>query len=541
MHNQGAAFQRIALLQFVIQYIIRMMRSVKLFFTLAPILIESIVPCYKKAALFERLGFPRRQNIDYNGVTIPARRGNHVIFNHADVVRDHQRRNSSSTISSIYSSAALIAGTTVGGGFLALPTVTSPVGALPACLCLVLCWTYLTGCALSLSKAIFLLSAQDGFQHIEKLSIFGVAKISFGDRAGFLAAALYLILMLATLVAQLSKIGIIFSFNQAVTSIAIKPIAITIFSILMYAVAFAKDRTVNEKINNILTTVMVGSFFSLMAMTPLCGLDLSRWHRSDFSPLLLSAAATAAGQPWAVPVFLQLLVYTEVVPVVCSRLRDERKVRQAILIGSIIPLIMCIIWTLLAIGLVPYSPSNAGLIVDPVDSLMRGVQTFAGADKAWSFIPPWLLKQSLSALALSAISTTVIGSLITISQFLEDLLASSSLSIPSTSFSPSIKDEKISERRRTLLRVLSIALPAAVVMAGSKTLYYAATEFAGAFPVTLLWGLLPKAASLKLASSRTHNGKASTLLSKLGYAGEISLFLVSIILIVVNTYLAIFK
>ena len=526
------------------------MRSVKLFFTLAPILIESIVPCYKKAALFERLGFPRRQNIDYNGVTIPARRGNHVIFNHADVVRDHQRRNSPSTISSIYSSAALIAGTTVGGGFLALPTVTSPVGALPACLCLVLCWTYLTGCALSLSKAIFLLSAQDGFQHIEKLSIFGVAKISFGDRAGFLAAALYLILMLATLVAQLSKIGIIFSFNQAVTSIAIKPIAITIFSILMYAVAFAKDRTVNEKLNNILTTVMVGSFFSLMAMTPLCGLDLSRWHRSDFSPLLLSAAATAAGQPWAVPVFLQLLVYTEVVPVVCSRLRDERKVRQAILIGSIIPLIMCIIWTLLAIGLVPYSPSNAGLIVDPVDSLMRGVQTFAGADKAWSFIPPWLLKQSLSALALSAISTTVIGSLITISQFLEDLLASSSsssfsssssLSISSTSFSPSIKDEKNSDRRRTLLRVLSIALPAAVVMAGSKTLYYAATEFAGAFPVTLLWGLLPTAASLKLASSRTHNGKASTLLSKLGYAGEISLFLVSIILIVINTYLAIFK
>ena len=61
--------------------------------------------------------------------------------------------------------------------------------------------------------------------------------------------------------------------------------------------------------------------------------------------------------PWAIPIFIQLLIYNEVVPLVASRLNDEDQVRRAILIGSSMPLLMCLIWSIVAIGLVPYDAS----------------------------------------------------------------------------------------------------------------------------------------------------------------------------------------
>ena len=64
---------------------------------------------------------------------------------------------SSNRDTTIASQAALIAGTTIGGGFLALPASTSPCGAAPAAVGLVGVWLFLLGGALSLSNAIFML------------------------------------------------------------------------------------------------------------------------------------------------------------------------------------------------------------------------------------------------------------------------------------------------------------------------------------------------------------------------------------------------
>ena len=454
---------------------------------------------------------------------------------------------------SIFSCISLIAGTTIGGGFLALPAVTAPVGAFPACVCLIVCWAYLTGCALSLSSVIFQLSASSGTSNngeknncdesiseghnLEadiEFSIFRVAKRTFGNTAGAVAAGLYVVLMLSTLVAQLSKIGNISSIWGSSSRL----LGISLFSGLMYAIAFVRDDLqIAEQANSVLTAVMLASFSAIISAAPLSGMDLRRWQRADFAPLLLlhgsSRSGGISGQPWAVPVFLQLLVYTEVVPVVCARLRDEKKVRKAIIIGATIPLLMCIVWTLVAVGLTPINTAAMTMMDDPIDSMMRSVQQFTtGATASSSLLryAPLVLSNSVTVFALSAISTTVIGSLLTVSQFLVDimseLMAVKSSTNSNTNTSAAALHSRVPDKKTVAIaRVLSILCPAAIVAVGSKSLYYAATAFAGAFPVTLLWGLLPTAASLKLRGrSRTER---SSILDKL-------LCIVSILMLIIN-------
>jgi tyrosine-specific transport protein len=275
-----------------------------------------------------------------------------------------------------------------------------------------------------------------------------------------------------------------------------KEMAILLFALFMSFVTFIKGIGVAEKINNILTLIMMISFSSIVAaaLDPSAGFDINRlFNRSNFNSLLPFNAQSSMS--WAIPYFLQLLVYTETIPLVVSRLNKKDDITKSILLGSLIPLLMCIIWTAVSIGLIPYDYVSSSLTIDPVDFLLK-----SSTSKS--------IKNSILILTLSAISTTVIGSCLTISQFLNDIL----------------------KGNKGLSRILSI-LPASLISAfGSKSLYYAATHFAGAFPVTLLWGLFPPLAFLKSSSSSS----SSSSISNVKKLGQYVLILLSLLMLVIN-------
>jgi len=83
-------------------------------------------------------------------------------------------------------------------------------------------------------------------------------------------------------------------------------------------------------------------------------------------------------------------------------------------------------------------------------------------------------------------------------------------------------------------RVLLTVVPPTVVSAfGSPALYYLATAFAGAFPVTALWGFFPSAARLVL---RRRAG-ASTTAQRYWYPGraaDVAVAALSVALLVTN-------
>lgn len=243
---------------------------------------------------------------------------------------------------------------------------------------------------------------------------------------------------------------------------------------------------------------------------------------------------------------------------------------NAISYGSVVPLFMCIIWNLVALGIVsPHAllaSGGTGVLNDPVAVLLSLQKQSSRAGSAGitgtGIDLGRLVSASVLSLAFCAISTTVIGSLLTAKQFVEDVFVSSATgpgpghdmppvatsqtstdtdtdtSIPASAtsigrassiHSLSAKDMEAtgnrgirmdgsrsggggggSSRSRNISNLLHTGLaicPAAFIAAfGGESLYFVATAFAGAFPVTFLWGLFPPLAALRLRKKLWEKG-----------------------------------
>lgn len=84
-------------------------------------------------------------------------------------------------------------------------------------------------------------------------------------------------------------------------------------------------------------------------------------------------------------------------------------------------------------------------------------------------------------------------------------------------------------------RVLLTVVPPTVVSAfGSPALYYLATAFAGAFPVTALWGFFPSAARLVLRRRAGASTAGSTAQGYPGRAADVAVAALSVALLVTN-------
>lgn len=369
----------------------------------------------------------------------------------------------------VLSSSLLIAGTTIGGGFLALPRATAPAGFLPSVVGLVASWLFLLSSSLSLVDATILTTNAKRGNDVEPVSIFRIGSAVGGPVAASLVGGSFCVLMVSTLVAQMSKAGSLLSDSLA-PAVRFAPSLCTLaFSALSYLATFGPGGVaMAERINSFLTTVMLASFVGVAASAAAIA-DPSRLARTNWVALIPFGSGRAA--TWSIPVLLQLLVYSETVPFVVGRLGgDRKKIRTAIAAGSFLPLLMCVVWTAAAICAAPYSPAA----FDPV-------QTLLGASQSTS------LRLFILALAASAITTTAIGSLLTMEQFFQDALA-------------------LRGGRVALARALAIVPCTLVAAIGSRSLYYYATAFAGMFPVLLLWGLFPPLAFLRLRAGQKSSG-----------------------------------
>jgi tyrosine-specific transport protein len=409
-----------------------------------------------------------------------------------------------STTTTVASQAALIAGTTIGGGFLSLPAATAPCGAGPATLGLIGVWLYLLGSALSLSNAIFLLKNKQqrsttttGNHILSKLlngrkddddeeigiSLSSLITNCFGQTAGSIGGLLFLLLITTTLVAQLSKVG---TMVEMALPFVHRGLATCFFSVVIATLCLVCERRQIEIVNDALTATMVGSFIALVGLAGAGGWSSEGLQRSDFHMLL-----PKRNSPWAIPIFIQLLIYNEVVPLVASRLNDEDQVRRAILIGSSIPLIMCLVWSIVALGLVPYDASlmMSGVIYDPLSKLGDIVLARGGSIGR-------VFLASVNILAGSAICTTVIGSILASVQYYKGL-------IPGGNVCADVKKSRTVFLRMMLTHILAIAPSSLIAICGSSDLYYRAISFAGEFPCTLLYGLLSALCNIRLRVQST--------------------------------------
>ena len=383
--------------------------------------------------------------------------------------------------------AALLLGTALGGGFLALPHATAPAGCLPSAAILVACWLFLFTEAVLVSDLVIDFYELSNRTAEAAASFDTLGRQAFGPIGGNLISGTFLILMMTTLVAQIAK------GSALAAAIPASPAArCALIGGLLAVFARAARPRVLGVVNGLLTCGFVASAACLFQSSTKIA-SWSRLARADWS-LCWQAA----------PTLLQLHVYAEIVPTICELLSHSRsRVRRALLAGSTALLAMQLSWSTLGIAVSDFGVGGAvggGLRVDPVDALLA-----SGG----------LLSAATTATAGCAIATTVLGTTRALSSWCADALAPKAGAAPRET--PATRTPAASQGRSRLRPLVAygacIAVPT-IIAARTRAAeaFFGAIDLAGAYPVALLWGLAPPLMTLRMRSrqrSALSNGRDS--------------------------------
>ena len=99
---------------------------------------------------------------------------------------------------SLFDAVALVCGTAVGGGFLAIPEVTAPLGVLPSTVGLTVTWLFLMMAGLAYVEAAGAASGEG-----RGASILALSRHAFGAKRAAIVSCFFLMQMLAASVANL--------------------------------------------------------------------------------------------------------------------------------------------------------------------------------------------------------------------------------------------------------------------------------------------------------------------------------------------------
>ena len=361
---------------------------------------------------------------------------------------------------SVFGSTALIAGTTVGAGILALPAVTLPSGIVPSTSGLIAVWLYALVSGLLVAEVTLNTMRTEGHPSIGFL---GVVEKILGKVGGRLAGGAYLFMHYALLVAYITEGGEILGCAVAkIWNVQILPmwVGTTTFTLLFGGIMYLGREKFIEKLNSAFVGIVIVSFLGLLFLG----------GRHIQSTQLLFQNWSALGS--AISVMSVALFFQNVVPLVVKQLEgDARKIRQSIFIGSVIPLIMFLAWNAVILGSISpdmlHSTSDGTSVFDPLQ-ILRG-----GGAGQW-------LGVLLSIFSEFAIVTSFIGFVYGLLDLFKDI------------FLPA--QWQLSSR----LPLYSLVLfPPMTLGTLNPNIFFTALDYTGTFSISVLGGIIPALMSWK--------------------------------------------
>ena len=360
---------------------------------------------------------------------------------------------------SVGSAAALVAGTTVGAGVLALPAATRGAGFVASSGVLVASWAFMAVAALLVAETSVGVVCATG--RVD-LGFLATVRSLCGPRVGSVAGAAYAFIHYALLVAYAAQGGALLA-----GAVGADPAlgAVAFSGVLGGTVAFGSGDVV-DAVNNAFVVVVVASFAALLCL-----------GSGEFDAGRLLATSGDAGAAFgAVPISILALVYHNVVPLVATRLKGDRpKIAAAILAGSAVPLVMFLLWNGLILGSVD-GDAVAAAGGDPVAALVA-----AEGGAAASALGP-----TVALFSLSAVVTSFVGFYFGLRTYLRDLFLGDGGGGP-------LADAAESE---VLLAALVLAPPTLVACVDPK-IFLPALDAAGTFGITTLFGIIPAVAAYR--------------------------------------------
>lgn len=360
---------------------------------------------------------------------------------------------------SVLGSTALIAGTTVGAGILALPAVTLPSGIVPSTSGLIAVWLYALVSGLLVAEVTLNTMRTEGRPSIGFL---GIVEKTLGKLGARIAGGAYLFMHYALLVAYITEGGEILGFAARKVWGLILPtwVGTTTFTLLFGGIMYLGREKFIEKLNNAFVGIVIVSFLGLLFLA----------GRHIQTTQLLFQDWSALGS--AISVMSVALFFQNVVPLVVTQLEgDAHKIRQSIFIGSVIPLIMFLAWNTVILGSVSpdmlHSTSDGRTVFNPLQVLRAG-----GAGE-WLGVLVCIFSEF-------AIVTSFIGFVYGLLDLFKDIFLS----------------EQGGFSRRLPLYSL-VLFPPMTLGTLNPSIFFTALDYTGTFSISVLGGIMPALMSWK--------------------------------------------
>lgn len=376
----------------------------------------------------------------------------------------------------------LIVGTSIGGGMLALPVATAAGGFIVSSLLLFICWSIMTFSAFLILEVNLWLPP--------RTNIISMARMTLGRLGEGTAWLSYLFLMYALLAAYMSGgsavIGQLFSFAHLATPAWLNSILfVFVFGYIVYQGI--------KPVDYVNRGLMVTKMGSLIVLILFCIPFIQQQKLTGGSPVMLLGTVT---------VMMTSFGYATIIPSLRSYFNEDiKKLRLAIFIGSLIPLICYILWDMAILGVLPREGDYG---------LLQIMQDGGKTDDLTRSLSYFLQKTSITTFAGIFTAICVLTSFLGVSLGLSDFLADG------------CKLEK--KGVGNMIVFILTFLPSLLIVLFYPSIFVQALSYAGIFAV-LLVVLLP---ALMVWSGR-YRKKISTHHSYQVFGGRFAVLFIIII------------
>lgn len=344
---------------------------------------------------------------------------------------------------SILRGALLVAGTSIGGGMLALPVLTAPTGFFPSLLVYLLCWLFMVSTGLLFLEASLWMGRET--------NIISMATKTLGRFGKYAAWGLYLFLFYCLTLAYIVGAGdlVVQLFGGTLHEWQGQLIFLCLFGPFVYAGA--------RVVGRLNLALMLGLGISYFAFV---GLGIPHVR----SELLFK-------QDWslayvALPITFTAFAYQGIIPTLVSYMHyDIRNIRLSILIGSFLPLITYAIWQWLILGIIPLEgPGGLEEAIANGQNAVQPLKNFLGNSSVY------IIGQFF---AFFALVTSFFGVTLGLLDFLAD----------------GLKIDKTPKGK--IFLCLLMFIPPFIFTFFYPHIFLIALDYAGGFGCALLLGLLP--------------------------------------------------
>jgi tyrosine-specific transport protein len=345
---------------------------------------------------------------------------------------------------SVFSMALVVTGNLIGAGILALPVNTGLAGFGPAFIGIICMW------ALMLTTAM-ILAAQPALSASATADLPSFFQKELGSAGKWITIVANLLILYGLLVAYLSGAGAVMQklFGTDFPTWAASLLFFTVATLLsLFGLAIMAK-------GNAILMVLMWCAFGLMIAFCVPKVEMSRFSYTDWGFL-----------PVTLPVVITGFHFHNVIPSICRNLgNDQRAIRKALLLGTVIGLCMNLAWAIVVMGALDVSGENS--LYTAFEKNLPATIPLLSVLKSNTFVI------TASTFALLAMLTSYMANGVALASFVTDLV-----------------QQACGRSNRWLSAALAFLPPLVVAMA-DPNLFLKAINIVGGVGIDLIFGILP--------------------------------------------------